>query len=254
MNPTAVFGVVWIWLMLIVGQLVLPLVDFDPQARLYFSNVVQLVTSLGGALICFLAVLTLPTSSPFRRGWLLIALGIAAWGLGQGIFALYPLSNNGEDPPYPYYSDIGFLLCNPLIAMGLLTFYRSMGLTAPVWGKALSVVLFVGLGYWCYRANAEGLVSGEFWLVVVSFGYAALDPLLVAIAIFVASSFRAATDLGRSWWMVVVGAVIMVIGNQVWSYLVLIEVYQTGSIVDISWPVAFGLMAWAAVYTRETLR
>lgn len=254
MNVTAAFGVVWIWLMLIVGLLTLPLVDFEPQTRLYYANAVMLITSLTAGMICFLAVRSLPHTSPVRRGWMLIALGATAWGLGQGVFALYPINNEGVDPPYPYFSDIGFLLSSPLLGWGLLSFYRSMGLTAPGWGKALALTLLLGLGYWCYRANAEGLYSNEFWLIVASLGYTLFDPLLVAIAVLVASSFRAASNLGRTWWTVVVGTVIIVIGNQIWSYLVLIEVYQTGSVVDIAWPLGFGLMAWAAVYTRESLR
>jgi hypothetical protein len=255
-KSNTVFVVAWLWIMASVALIILPLVGFDAQVRLYYSNVTMLVTSSLAALICIGAGLGMPKGSPLRKGWLLVGIGIAAWALGQGTFSMYPLLNQGADTPYPYYSDIGFLLSAPLVGAGLLLFYRSAGLETPPWGKVLAVAALVLAAYWCYGANAEGFFSeeGGLPLTLASFGYTVLDPLLLALTIHVAAAFKGGTTMSRAWWTVVAGILIVIAGNQLWSYLVLIEVYQTGSVIDFAWPVGYGLIALSAWLMREAMR
>jgi hypothetical protein len=240
--------------MVALAQVVLALVGFDAQTRLYYSNAVMFSSSSLAAIICAVSALALPKSSPLRKGWLMIAAGIASWAIGQAVFFSYPLVNGGADTPYPYFSDIGYLLATPLIAIGLLVFHRSADLTAPLWGKVLAVVLFLAVGYWCYGANAEGIFTEGPALTAASIGYALTDPILLAVTVYVASSFKAGSAMSRAWWLVTTGVVVVLVGNQVYAYLVLIEVYATGSAIDASWPIGFGLMALSAFYTRESMR
>ena len=255
MKSNTLFVVAWLWLMASVALVVLPLVGFDAQSRLYYSNVTMLVTSTLAGVICISSGMGMPRGSPLRTGWVLVGIGITAWAVGQGLFSVYPLLNDGADTPYPYYSDLGFLLSPPLVGTGLLLFYRSAGLETPAWGKGLALLAMVVAAYWCYGANAEGFFSAEggLPLTLASLGYTVLDPLLLGLTIVVASSFKGGTMMGRAWWTVVAGILIVIAGNQLWSYLVLIEVYQTGSVIDFAWPVGYGLIALSAWLMRESV-
>jgi len=254
MNSNSSFALGWIWIMAALAQVVLAMVGFDAQSRLYYSNAVMLTTSALAALICIASATSLPKSSPLRIGWLLIGAGIASWAIGQTIFFSFPLLNGGLDTPYPYYSDFGFLATSPLISLGLLVFHRSAELAAPAWGKVLALVLLVIGGYWCYDANAGGMFTEGLALTLASIGYALTDPILLAVTVYVASSFKAGSAMSRAWWLVTAGVIVVLFGNQMYSYLVFLEVYATGSMIDASWPVGFGLMALSAFYTREAMR
>ncbi len=60
--------------------------------------------------------------------------------------------------------------------------------------------------------------------------------------------------MSRTWWLVTAGVVIMLFGNQMYSYLIFEDAYTSGSVIDVSWPLGFGLMALSAFYMRESMR
>ena len=75
---------------------------------------------------------------------------------------------------------------------------------------------------------------------------------LLATTILTATSFRGG-EVGKSWWYVVAGILLYYIANQLYTYLVLAETYATGSPIDTGWMLGFGLIAWAAMKTRNML-
>ena len=243
-------AVVWVLSSLLL--LVFPAFGVDPQFRLYYSNALQTLSSLAAAAYCFHAMRAFPDDSPLRRVWGAIGAGVLAWGVGATIFAAYPLLNGGTETPYPYYSDIGYLLTGPLMIIGLVLFKRSSGLETPLWGQALSLALFVLAFLMAYEANAEGLMDPDLGMKAASAGYTIFDPALMATTILTATAFRGG-EVGKSWWYVVAGILLYFIANQLYTYLVLTEVYATGHPIDAGWTLGFGLIAWAAMKTRNVL-
>jgi hypothetical protein len=247
---TKAIAAVWVLASLLLG--LFPMLGIDPQVRLYYSNALQTATSLAAAGACFHAMSAFPSGSPLRVVWGAIGAGVLAWGIGATIFGTYPLLHDGADTPYPYWSDIGYLATNPLIILGLFLFKRATGLETPWWGNALAVVLFV-IGVWLtYGANAEGLDSAELSMKAASAGYTLFDPALLAMTVTVATAFRGG-EVAQAWWYVVAGIVLYIIANQLYTYLVLTEQYVTGHPIDMGWMLGFGLMAWAALKTRNLL-
>lgn len=240
------------WLLAIAALVAMPLFGVDEMTRLYYSNACQVVIVVSSAMICFATMRAFPDESALGKVWGMIASGTLAWGIAAAVFASYPLLNNGEDTPFPYYSDIGYLLTSPLMAIGLLLFKRSAGLEAPLWGKLLAVAGLLVSGFMAYRANAEGMADPDIPLKLTSFGYFAFDPILLAVTLLTASSFRGG-DVAASWWFVVAGILCYFVGNLLYNYLVSTEQYLTGSPIDAFWLLGFGLLACAAVKARKLL-
>jgi hypothetical protein len=232
---------------------VFPVLGTDQQFRLYYSNALQVASSLIGAGACFYAMSAFPAGSPLRSVWGLIGAGVLAWGIGATIFGAYPLLHGGEDTPYPYYSDIGYLLTDPLIIAGLLMFKRTTGLETPWWGTLLAVVLLLGGLALTYNANAEGLADADVNMKLASAGYTLFDPALLAVTVMIATAFRGG-EVAQAWWFVVAGIVLYIIANQLYTYLVTAEQYVTGHPIDMGWTLGFGLIGWAALKTRNLLR
>ena len=210
-------AVIWVGATMLLT--VFPLMGTDPQFRLYYSNALQTLSSLIAAFLCFSAMSAFPDQSPLRKVWAAIGAGVLAWGIGATIFGAYPLLNAGAETPYPYYSDIGYLLTGPFIIVGLLIFKKSLGLETPVWGMILALVLLLVSGYFAYKANWEGVMDPDLAMKATAIGYLVFDPVLLAVTILTASSFSGG-EVGKAWWYVVIGILLYFIANQAYTYLV----------------------------------
>lgn len=250
MSVNRVFSALWL---LSTGcLLILPVLGIDETTRLYYSNACQVLIVLVSALFCFGTARAFPSESALGKVWGAIGGGTLAWAIGAAIFAAYPLLHENADTPFPYFSDIGYLLAPPLIAIGVWMFKRSTGLVSPMWGKALAIVALFGAAALAYHANAEGLASEDPILKLTAIGYTAFDPILLSVTLLTASAFRSG-DVGASWWYVVAGILLYYLGNVLYNYLVLSEQYKTGSPIDASWLLGFGLIACGAVKAKKLL-
>jgi hypothetical protein len=244
--------VAFAWVAATLALVALALIDYDPQFRLYYSNALQTLSSLAAAGACFYAMVAVPAQSPLRKVWGAIGAGVLAWGIGATIFGAYPVLHAGADTPYPYWSDIGYLLTGPLMIVGLLLFKRATGLETPLWGQAIAVVAFLVSVFLAYQANAEGIADPSGAMKATSLGYTLFDPALLGVTLLVATSFRGG-DVAQAWWYVVAGILLYFVANQLYTYLVLTEQYTTGHAIDAGWMLGFGLIAWAALKTRHLL-
>jgi hypothetical protein len=239
-----------IWVLATLMLLVFPLLGTPEAFRLYYSNAMQILTSLSAAAVCFYSMSAFPAGSPLRKVWAAMGAGVLAWGIGATIFALYPVLTGGEETPYPFFSDIGYLATGPLMIVGLLIFKRSTGLESPLWGKLLAVVLLAVSGVLAYRANAEGLSDPSLAMRATSLAYLIFDPLLLAVTVLTATGFRGG-EVGAAWWYAVAGILLYFLANQAYTFLVLSETYATGHPIDMGWMLGFGMIAWAALKTRR---
>jgi hypothetical protein len=164
----SLFSVALIFVWIISGLLILAFLalDIDPVFRLYYSNILQIVSAMLGALFCYRTALVLPNANPMRTVWWLFGTALFAWGAGAVMFSTYPLLNDGQETPFPYYSDIGYLSLIPFAVSALLLFKKNLGVVSPLWGKILAVIFFIGGLYISVMANWNGLFSEGFFFAI----------------------------------------------------------------------------------------
>lgn len=225
----------------------------DTTLRFYYSNILQILSPILSAFFCYQAAASFPTGNPMRRVWGFIGTGILSWGIGAVLFASYPLLNNGEETPYPYYSDAGYLFLVPLVVTGLFLFKQSVGIVSPPWGKVMAILLFLAGAYISTIANWEGLFKEGMIVPLVSAAYILFDPLLLMVVMLVASGLQGGAT-AEAWWYVLAGLVLYFIGDQAYTYLVFTEQYTSGSPIDIFWVLGFGIIAVAAMMTRSLFK
>ncbi|QQS53258.1 MAG: hypothetical protein IPM89_10090 [Candidatus Competibacteraceae bacterium] len=251
MTPASL-AIMAIWLILSFMIVVFAIFDADAALRLYYSNVIQTLSPVFSAILCYRTALDFPTGNAMRKVWGLLGSGMLAWGIGAALFSAYPLLNNGAETPYPYYSDIGYLALVPLVIVALFLLKNTLGVVPPLWGKIVSVLLFFGALGLSLMANWSGLSEGGI-ILLVSVCYIVFDPILLMATMLVASALYGGV-VGKAWWYVLGGLVLYFLGNQIYTYLVFTEQYATGSPIDILWVLGFGMVAIAAMMTHTLFK
>jgi hypothetical protein len=227
--------------------------DVDATFRLYYSNVLQIVAPFLTTTFCYRAAANFPTGSPMRKVWSLLGSGVLAWGLGAILFISYPLLNAGQETPYPYYSDLGYLSFVPLVVTALLLFKSNLGVAAPMWGKMLAVILF-GLGLIIsVSANWDGFLKDDFILKIVSAAYMLFDPFLLMVSVLLASGLYGGMA-SATWWYLLGGLAFYFIGDQLYTYLVMTKQYASGSPIDTFWLIGFLMITVAAISAYNLFR
>ncbi len=223
-----------------------------------YSNIVQMLAAFISAIFCFITMNVFDRGDSSRTGWMFIGLGVLSWGIGQIIYFLYELITK-QTVPFPFYTDIFFMLLAVFVMIGIYFLWKSLKSEVPMWGWIVSLVILGLALFWAISLSKTGLVlaaqAGEEITqlgIIVTYLYAILDPLLVFFTVLLASSLLGGI-IGNQLWIMIAGFILYFIGDQFFNILMNTGTYKTGGIIDITWPLAFGLIAVAAYATKSAL-
>ena len=195
----------------------------------------------GAAFACFGAALH---ATPSRAAWLLVALALTSWAIGDTILSIR--FGAGATPTATSISDVFWLAWYPLViaALVLLVRDRVPRFELHRWIDGLAVMLLVATPWVALflqpvaeHTHASGLA------VVVDFAYPLADAVLVGavLGVFVLMDWRP----GRMW--LALGAALMAMGiaDAIYSVQALGHSHDRG-VYDATWVGAAILVAYAA--------
>lgn len=168
--------------------------------------------------------------------WLLIALGQAAFVIGDLVLAWY--ASYGETP-FPSIGDVFYLGGYPLIASGLLLLIRRRiggGDTAGVLDAAI-LTTSAGVISWTFLIRPQ-LVGSDLDLVqlALTLAYPTMDLLLIGVAVGLLTTPGART---RSFALLVTSLACLLVTDQIYAVQSLNGVYVVGSFIDVGWLLAY---------------
>lgn len=189
--------------------------------------------------------------------WLLIGLGVAAFGLGDVVWSIIELGQ-GIEVPYPGLPDVFYILLYPLVAAGLLIAIAAYRRLVDVRGAAVTGAVFaLGVSVALYFGFLQPLVLSQ----ATSAGEAALNvfypiadvvfALGPAIVIALIVSKLGQGRLAWPWWAVVVGVIAFALGDLGYSYLSARDLYASGNLVDAAWSLAAAAIAVGASIVHD---
>ncbi len=227
----------------------------DSQLTTLYTLFLQCLNSFIASLFCFLTMSLFDKKDVTRYAWQFFALGLLCWGLGSISEISYYVITKGNEMPFPWYADFGYLMLAPFMIFGLRMMHQSLNAPIPQWGILLSVLLYfvsVGAGVWLnFRVFVESTPLAN---QVVTVCYLILDPLLLSMTVATASVLGGGL-LARAGWLVVIGLIIFYIGDVLFIYFHNIHQPDAGGIwLDLSWPLAFGFITLAAATTRSLFK
>ncbi|WP_130493898.1 GGDEF domain-containing protein [Motilibacter rhizosphaerae] len=180
-----------------------------------------------------------------RRAWLLLALGTGLWAAGEAYWTWAEVARPGL--PFPSWADAGFLLFPPAAAAGLLS-WPTASLRGPArWRSLLDGLMVAGSLFvlsWATTLGAIVAGGGRPFPLAVSLAYPVWDVALLSVTLVVVMRTR---ERARSALALVsAGLAALAFADSAFSYLVALDRYATGSVVDAGWVGGFLLLALAA--------
>ncbi len=185
-----------------------------------------------------------PTST---RPWILLALGISAWVIGDGIWNSYELVLQ-RVAPWPSTADYIYLVGPVLMAFGLTGMLRRRGTPRDVEGALDALIIAAGAGAlsWAFFMApyaADASLNGVSQAVAVA--YPLTDVLLLAVVVRL---LLAPGSHSTSHRLLAAAVMCTLVGDVVYSFQSLHGTYYTGHIVDVSWLAFYWLTAAAALH------
>jgi two-component system, cell cycle response regulator len=223
----------------------LPSVVADP-----FTKFVSDSIFLSAAAVCAARGLRGPGE---RGAWLLIGLGVLAWGLGLLYFTFFQWDL--ETIPVPSLADAGYLMVYPPVYAALVLLYRSRirGRTVSLWIDGAIGALAVGAigAAVVFDAVLESAEGGAL-AVGTNLSYPVADVVMLGLVVGV----LAMTGWRRAgaWGWIAGGLAMFAVADSLYFYGIAVGTYHEGVIYDAGWPAAVLLLAYGAWTPASPLR
>ena len=239
---------------LLLAQLVAVTVQIETgwggdTAETVFGTVVYNVIPLLAALLC---ILHRSETKHERRAWILLGIGLAAWGVGDIYYSVAFADLAESEIPFPSPADAGYLAFYPPVFVGLGLLARSQlvrfGRTS--WIDGVIAGLTVG-------AIAAALVfhpvlessGGDAAAVGTNLAYPLAD--IVLIALVVGALGLGGRRVSSTWFLLSAGLVSFAVADSIYLVRVANGSYEFGT-ADIGWLVGMTLIALASVRRGAT--
>jgi len=218
----------------------------DSLAFLAVSDVGGALPPLAAAAIGLLAWRR-STGTP-RRGWLLLALGWLAWGLGESGWMVYEVVLRVETP-FPSLVDVGYLGAVPLMLAGIATLMPRQSDArhwADVLGAGATALVAAALIWYFVVRDIFGQSEADILQKVLSAAYPVGDLLLLAVlALALRKVWRGIA--GIILGVLFIGLLAFLAADLVFAYLEVNDRYVSGDLAtDPAWVIGFLLMTYAA--------
>ena len=216
----------------------------------HFWDVIYNLAEFGAAGICLFRALTLRDE---RRGWMLLALGMTFFAIGD-VYWTYVLKDSGHIP-VPSPADAGYLLFYPCAYAALVLLVRARGdkFTPGLWVEGcIGSFAVAAIGAALLQKPIQAATGGSALSVGANIAYPLADILLfsLVVGVLILTGFRH----GRTWFVTAVGFAIFALTDSFYGYQNAAGTYHDNTILDIGWPLAFGLFALAAWMKSERVR
>jgi serine phosphatase RsbU (regulator of sigma subunit) len=187
-----------------------------------------------------------------RLAPVLLGMGILCYVLGQMVFTYYDLVLR-QAPPFPSLADVGYLIEYPFFLLGILLLPARPIPVASRARVALDglMIMTAALTFSWYFVLGPVIQqgSGTALAKVVAASYPLADIVLIACLLILALR-PGERALRPAAYVLALALGFYVVMDSIYGYLTLNELYVTGTIFDVGWPLAYMLIGLGAFAVR----
>jgi two-component system, cell cycle response regulator len=181
-----------------------------------------------------------------RLPWILFGAALLSWGVGDTIWTF------ADNPPFPYYSDIGYLAVYPFAYAALLLLLRERvkNIRKSLWLDGLIGGLAVAAAGTAVVFGAVlKATNGSPEAVATNLAYPLADLMLIALVVW--SLAVTGWRVDRTWGLITLGLLVFSVSDCLYLYQTSVGTYVNGGPTDIGWLGGGALIAWAAWQPRS---
>jgi serine phosphatase RsbU (regulator of sigma subunit) len=187
-----------------------------------------------------------------RLAPVLLGMGILCYVLGQMYFTFYDLVLE-QIPPFPSIADVGYLMEYPFFLLGILLLPAR---PIPVASRARIaldglMIMTAALTFSWYFILGPVIQQGGGTVLAkaISAAYPLADIVLIACLLILA--LRPGEHALRvAAYLLALGLLFVVVLDSIYGYQTLNDLYVTGTILDVGWPLAYMLIGLGAFAVR----
>jgi serine phosphatase RsbU (regulator of sigma subunit) len=187
-----------------------------------------------------------------RLAPVLLGMGILCYVLGQMYFTFYDLVLQ-QIPPFPSIADLGYLMEYPFFLLGILLLPAR---PIPVASRARIaldglMIMTAALTFSWYFILGPVIQQGGGTVLAkaISAAYPLADIVLIACLLILA--LRPGEHALRvAAYLLALGLLFVVVLDSIYGYQTLNDLYVTGTILDVGWPLAYMLIGLGAFAVR----
>jgi hypothetical protein len=187
-----------------------------------------------------------------RLAPILLGMGILSYVFGQMFFTFYDLVLH-QVPPYPSLADVAYLIEYPFFLLGILLLPAR---PVPVASRARIaldglMVMTAALTFSWYFVLGPVIQQGSETVLakVVSAAYPLAEIVLITCLLILALR-PGERALRVAAYLLALGLIVLVVLDSIYGYQTLNELYVTGTILDVGWPVPYMLIGLGAFAVR----
>jgi len=190
------------------------------------------------------AVRAARTTGPERAAWIAFSVGLGAFFAGDVYWTA--VLETVESPPFPSPADAGYLGIYPASYIGLVLLLRARAgrMSPALWLDGLITALAVAAVGAALVLGVVASTEGSFATVATNLGYPLGDLALLAFvfAVITMTGWRP----GRTWLFIAAGFAVFAVADTIYLYQAALGTYEEFGILDLGWPGAYVLVAFAA--------
>lgn len=263
-------GLLWLALALVtalfVGKALLPgdsLYTETLTARnlLWIGSLTKLFFAAVAVIAAFAVVRGFEADNPARRAWLLLALGLTGFLVGQSILGYYQLVQ-GRPIVFPSPADLFFILGSLSLAVALLAFVRAYAASGlPVGSPRERWLLALGAAVFCAAIEVPILrpiveTPAPPLEKLLNLAYPTLDVLLLIpmLLLFRMSIRFWGGRLWAVWGALLAGILFTAAGDILFAYQSTLGLVHLEDLFDAMYILSFGCLAGGVLAQRDLLR
>lgn len=219
----------------------------DPAYEILIAGLGYLPLGIFSAICAGYTAIQKQLHHGIRRAWVFIALSIISLSIAD---IIYTILENTSGVGFPDIPDIFYLLYYPLAFLGLIIIPSQVYDLSQkkTWKLDLAIIIVSTTAVLWYLIIAPtAIAGGENWAeIIVAGAYPAMDMLLLVSIVSIL--FRESEiNTRHSLYILGAGLLLYVIADIAYAWLVLQDLYMSGSWVDILWTLSYFVVGLAAL-------
>lgn len=212
----------------------------NPDDASHLIDVISVINPLISSIAAFIVVKKYWGSRVFGKAYLALALGFVMNCIGETVYGIYEVL--GYDTTFTP-ADILFYCYYPLImvhlALNIRFFKPKVGVLTKAWVVAIPIAITVVYSILSFQKQGEANFGFYTGLIYVILGSTTISGTMLGARVF-----RQGV-LGVSWFVLLIGVILLTVGDVWFSYLDTFDQYTLTHPVNLFWYAGYMIVTYA---------